>query len=49
MKQSEEIKKLEERIAMLEYTITLLRERIKALETDNENVLETLRLKRKDD
>lgn len=47
MKQSEEIKKMEERIAMLEYTITLLTERIKALETDNENILETLKMKKK--
>lgn len=47
MKQSEQIQKLEERIAMLEYTITLLTERIKALETDNENVLETLKMKKK--
>ena len=47
MKQSEKIQKLEERLAMLEYTITLLTERIKALEIDNENILETLRITKK--
>lgn len=47
MKQSEEIKKLEERLAMLEYKLSLLTERIKALETDNENILETLKMKKK--
>lgn len=47
MKQSEEIKKMEERVMMLEYTISLLTERIKALETDNENILETLKMKKK--